>query len=394
MKILVVCQHYWPEPYPLADVCEELVRRGHQVQVITGVPNYPLGRIYPGYEKGKNREQILHGVRIHRSFTIGRRSSLLFRFFNYFSYAISSTVCACRIREEFDVVFAYQTSPVMMAGAALAYGRKYRKKVVLYCMDLWPASLEAGGIKEGTLIYRLFGRLSRRIYQGADRILISSEGFREYLRENFGIRDEKIVYHPQYAQLPHRMGVPVKKDTVDLVFAGNIGAAQSIPTILKAAGLLRQNTRLRWHIAGDGSELDHCRELARQWELENVIFHGRRSLQQMGAIYAMADAMLVTLTAQPYIARTLPGKMLSCMAAGKPIIGAADGPIAAVIADSGCGFCAGAEDAAGLAAAVEGFLDCPDKKKLGENARAYYLTHFSRGRFFDALERELEEQAL
>lgn len=393
MKILVVCQHYWPEPYPLQDVCEELVRRGHQVDLITGVPNYPLGKIYPGYQRGENRNQIHNGVRIHRTFTIGRRNNVLFRFLNYFSFSISSVLYALHMKDEFDVVFTNQTSPVMMSGAALAYGKKHGKKVVLYCMDLWPASLAAGGIKKGSLIYRIFGRISRMIYRGADRILITSEMFREYLCREFGIDDRKICYHPQYTQLDFPQDRAPEKTTVDLMFAGNVGAAQSMPTILQAAKLLEDRQELYWHIVGDGSKLAYSQKLAQEWGLTNVIFHGRKPQEQMPAYFAMADAMLVTLMADPLISMTLPGKVQAYMAAGKPIIGAANGEIPRTIDESGCGFCAPAENAAGLAAAVRKFLDCPDKSALGENAHRYYLEHFSRIQFMDNLERELADQS-
>lgn len=393
MKILVVCQHYWPEPYPLQDVCEELVRRGHQVDLITGVPNYPLGKIYSGYEKGRNRSQIRNGVRIHRTFTIGRRSNVVFRFLNYFSFAISSVLYAWRMKEEFDVVFTNQTSPVMMSGGALAYGRKHGKKVVLYCMDLWPASLAAGGIQKGSLIYHVFGWISRVIYRGADRILITSEMFRDYLHREFGIENEKICYHPQYTQLNFPKTSIPEKSTVDLMFAGNVGVAQSIPTILHAAKLLEDREELRWHIVGDGSELVSSQKLAEELGLSNVIFHGRKPQEQMPEYFEIADAMLVTLTGDPLISLTLPGKVQSYMAAWKPIIGAANGEIPRTIAKSGCGFCAPAEDAAGLAAAVREFLACPDKDTLGENARRYYLAHFSRTRFMEKLEQELADYA-
>ena len=393
MKILVVCQHYWPEPYPLQDVCEELVRRGHEVDLITGVPNYPMGITYPEYKRGKNRRQQVGGVDIHRTFTIPRRKNVLFRFLNYYSFAWSSTRRAKKLRKEYDVVFVNQTSPVMMACAALAYGKKHGKKVVLYCMDLWPASLAAGGVGAGSPIYKFFDKVSRKIYRQADRILITSEMFRAYLRDELGIADEKIGYHPQYAVMDP-VGPPPRKDTVDLMFAGNIGTAQSIPTILKAAQRLRDREELRWHILGDGSELERCRSMARQMELENVIFHGRKSAEEMPRYYAMADAMLVTLTADKFIGMTLPGKVQTCMAAGKPVIAAANGETARTIEKSGCGFRAPAEDDEALAEAVRAFLRCEDKARLGDAARRYFEEHFSRQRFMDALERELREQAL
>lgn len=392
MKILVVCQHYWPEPYPLPDVCEELVRRGHRVEVITGVPNYPLGRIYPAYKNRKNREQLHNGVTIHRCFTIGRRNNLLFRVLNYFSFALSSLVYVLRLREDFDVVFANQTSPVMMAGAALAYGKKHRKKVVLYCMDLWPASLAAGGVRAGTLLYRVFHRVSRRIYRAADRILISSESFRDYLEREFQIPPERIVYHPQYADVDAQSEIAPEKETVDLLFAGNVGKAQSVPTILRAARRLEADERLRWHIVGEGSELARCRRYTDEMKLKNVVFHGRQERTAMPKFFAMADAVILTLFADPLISLTLPGKTQTYLAAGKPVLAAANGEIARVIRQSGCGLCVAAEDAEALAEAVRTFLALPDKAALGRKARAYYEKHFSRDRFMDALEAALQNE--
>ena len=394
MKVLVVCQHYWPEPYPLQDACDELVRRGHQVLVVTGVPNYPLGYIYPEYRKGRNREQTENGVRIHRCFTIGRRNNVIFRFLNYFSFAISSALYLWRLKEEFDVVFTNQTSPVTMSGGAMVYGRRHRKKVVLYCMDLWPASLAAGGVGERSLIYRAFGWISKKIYRAADRILITSESFRDYLQTQFQIGDDRIVYHPQYANVTDIPQKSRDSEHVNLVFAGNVGAAQSIDTILKAAKYLEDVKELRWHIVGDGSELENCKEMAVKLGLSNVIFHGRKPQSEIPEYMAMADGLLLTLTADPVISMTLPGKTQTYMASGKPIIAAANGEIPRVIADSGCGFCAPAEDAEALAAAVNEFMAHPDRRALGENGKRYYQEHFSRGRFMDALEQELEQQAL
>ena len=390
MRILVVCQHYWPEPYPLRDVCEELAARGHQVDIITGVPNYPVGQIYPEYRKGKNRRQVHNGVRIFRTFTIGRRNSLLFRFLNYFSFAISSTLRVCAMKDDYDVVFTNQTSPVIMSCAALRYGKKFGKKVVLYCMDLWPACLAVGGIRENSIVYRIFHKISRKIYRGADRILVTSEMFREYLSREFGIEDRKIAYHPQYAEIDFPQMDPPEKETVDLMFAGNIGSAQCIPTILAAAQRLKNQTRLRWHIVGDGSRLEENKRLAEEMGLSNVIFHGRKPQEEMPRYYAMADAMLITLTADPAISLTLPGKIQTYMAAAKPIIGAANGEIARTIQNSGCGFCVPAENGEELALAVQKFLAYPNKAALGQNSYQYYLAHFTRDRFMNSLEQELQ----
>lgn len=391
MKILVVCQHYWPEPYPLPDLCEELVRRGHSVDLITDVPNYPMGITYPEYRHGARRREVHNGVRITRTFTIARRHNAVFRLLNYYSYAWSSSQYARHLREDYDVVFTNQTSPVMMSSAAFAYARRHGKKVVMYCMDLWPACLAAGGLGESSPVYRFFDRESRRLYNQPDRILITSRMFRAYLVERHGVDDGKIAYLPQYAAARFDALPPPAsgKQTVDLMFAGNVGAAQSLTTVLEAAALLRDQPQLRWHIVGDGSELAHLQKLAAEKQLDCVIFHGRKPPEEMPRYYAMADAMLVTLTADPFISLTLPGKVQTYMAAGKPILAAAAGEIPQVLAAARCGWCAEAENAADLAQKVRQFLACPDKAQLGRNARAYYEAHFTRDRFMDTLEREL-----
>ena len=261
MKILVVSQHYWPEPFPSTDLCEALAERGHQVHVVTDIPNYPMGVIYPQYRRGKGRREERNGVKIFRTFTIGRRNNIVFRLLNYYSFSLSSAWFSRKLEKDYDVVLAIQSSPVMMVRAALAYGRRAKKKTAFYTMDLWPASLAAGGVGENSPIYKLFYRVSKKLYRRADRILITSRMFRAYLRENFGIAENAIGYLPQYAagrfeNLPQKL----QKDTVDLMFAGNVGAAQSLHTVLEAAQLLRDQEKLRFHIVGDGSELENLKK--------------------------------------------------------------------------------------------------------------------------------------
>ena len=339
MKILVVCQHYWPEPYRLADLCEELAQRGHEVHVVTDVPNYPDGYIYEEYSRGKNRHQYRNGVEISRTFTIGRRKNSIFRLLNYISYCLSSTAYIRKLPADYDVVLAYQTSPVTMSHAATVYAKKHNKKTVLYCMDLWPASLCVGGVPEKSLIFKWFWRISKAIYSQADRLLVSSPRFEEYLCEQFGIAHEKIAYLPQYADTVCPIEKSGPKETLDLVFAGNVGAAQSIETILKAADILKEDKSIRWHIAGNGSALESSKALAQELGLgETVSFHGYLSGEDLQALYRLGDAMLITLTSDPVISMTLPMKLMSYMASGKGIIAAADGAVADVIKEAGCGY--------------------------------------------------------
>lgn len=389
MKILVVCQHYWPEQYPLPEICENLVLHGYYVHIITGVPNYPSGYIFPEYRNRKNRHEMHNGVRITRTFTIGRRKNILFRLLNYFSFSISSTWYAMHLKEEYDIVFANQTSPIIMSLAAVSYAKKWKKKSVLYCLDLWPTSLRVAGIRETHPVYKAAKLISQRIYKAADTILVSSWGFRDYLHNEFGIEESRIFYQPQFAEdiLASALPISQKENSIDLVFTGNIGMAQNLKVILGAATLLQDIDALRWHIVGDGQELKKLEALAEKRGLKSVIFHGRRPLEEMPAYYSMADAMIVCMTKDPQISLTLPHKVQTYMAAGKPILVSSDGEAARVVNESRCGFCAPADDPVAFANVVRSFLALPAeiKTKMGQNAQMYYSHHFSKEKFFERL---------
>lgn len=390
-KILVICQYYKPEPFRISDICEELVCRGHEVHVVTGYPNYPEGVLYEGYGKGKHIDEVINGVKVHRFYTVPRQTGIIKRFLNYYSYAISSTKyvlskkCVASDGKAFDVVYCNQLSPVMMAHAAIAYKKKYNVPVVMYCLDLWPESLIAGGITRKSAIYKYYHLVSKRIYRQMDKLLITSRMFSDYLRNEFGIKKGKIEYLPQYAEGIFEQILPREKDgTFHFMFAGNIGAVQSVETVIKAAEILKDEP-VKFHIVGGGTDLEGLKEFSKG--LKNISFYGRRPLEEMPGFYKKTDAMLVTLKADKVLSMTLPGKVQSYMAAGKPIIGAINGETEKVIADAACGYCGKAEDAKELAENIKKFIDNPNRDLMGKNARAYYEEHFEQKKFMNGLER-------
>ena len=389
-KILVICQYYKPEPFRISDICEEIVSRGHEVHVVTGYPNYPEGILYDGYGKGKHIDEVIEGVHVHRCFTIPRETGSVKRLMNYYSYAASSTAyilsrnCVASDGKPFDIVFCNQLSPVMMADAAIAYKKKYKVPVVMYCLDLWPESLIAGGITRGSVIYKYFHFVSKRIYRQMDKILITSRMFSDYFRDEFGIKRDRIEYLPQYAECIFNQISPREEDGIfNFMFAGNIGAVQSVETVIRAARMLKDEP-VKFHIVGGGTDLERLQKLGK--DLENIIFYGRKPLQEMPEIYAKADAMLVTLADDPVLSLTLPGKVQSYMAVGKPIIGAINGETKILIKDAQCGFCGKANDAAELAENIKRFIESEDRATMGKNARKYYEENFQKKIFMDKLE--------
>ena len=186
MKILVISQHYYPENFRITDICETLVKQGHEVTVICGYPNYPEGYIYPDYKgknKKKHKDEVINGVAIHRCHEIPRGHSAFKLFLNYYSVCLSMKKKAKRLKEKFDCVFVNQTSPVMVGWAGIAYKKKNNVPCLLYCYDLWPASLAAGGIKKSSLVDKHYQKVSKKIYQQADHICVTSKSFVEYLNE-------------------------------------------------------------------------------------------------------------------------------------------------------------------------------------------------------------------
>ena len=391
MRILVFCQYYYPEPFRVTDLCEELAQRGHEVTVVTGEPNYPEGKIYSGYERRQREDEIINGVRVHRCHIIPRKSGAVYRFLNYFSYPFAAKryvkSLARQDNETYDVVLVNQLSPVMMASPALAYKKRYGTPIVLYCLDLWPESLVAGGVKRNSFIYRIFHRISKKIYRSVDRILVTSKSFLKYLVNEFGVDESRVDYLPQYAEgIFKRIEYREPCGDINLVFAGNIGAAQSVETIIQAADLLK-GKQVQFHIVGGGSDLERLKKLASG--LDNVTFYGRRPLDEMPMFYAKADAMLITLQDDPVLSLTLPGKVQSYMACGKPIIGAIDGETKITIDEAKCGYCGHAQDFNSLVENIERFIDNPRKDELANNSFDYYKKHFDRNIFIDRIEKEL-----
>ena len=400
MRILFVCQHYWPETFASTDICEELVARGHDVTVLTGQPNYPEGFLYPGYEGGNVRREERNGVHIVRSKLHPRKRGVLHRVWNYYSFSWHASREARRLAGPFDVVIAYQTTPVMMANPAIAYARKTGTPLFLHCVDIWPECLTVGGIRRGSAVYNHYKRVSRDIYDAADSLAVTSEMFAGYLRDQVGVTAERIVYIPQYAESVFEEAgecgdvdldeALFPADSFNFMFAGNVGAAQSVDTIVRAAALLADSP-VRFHIVGDGSELAACKELAASLVCDNVVFHGKHPLEEMPAYYAAADAMIASFAKNPVLAYTLPKKIPSYMAAGKPIIGTALGASRDAIDQAQCGLCCDAEDYRGLAELCRAFAVMPqdELRRMGENARLHYQAHFSQESFFTSLESEL-----
>lgn len=386
MKILFVCQYYYPEPFRITDICEELVKRGHQITVLTGLPNYPEGKILKEYKKKEHRDEVRNGVRIIRCYEHGRGKNAFHMLWNYFSFALSGKRMVKKLDKDFDFVFINQLSPVMMAWPGIKYAKKYGKKTILYCYDLWPASLTLGGIKRGSVIYKIFRKISQKIYKQVDRICVTSKSFVNYFKSEHGIDTNKITYLPQYCEELYENVESQPHDGFNFVFTGNVGKGQSIETIVKAANLIKDRKDIKIHIVGDGRDLANCKQLSEELQTNNVIFYGRKPIDEMPYFFSMADAMIVTLAKDDLISKTLPGKVQSYMAAGKPIVASIDGETTIVLSEAKCGLFCEAENYNYLSIIMKEITKA-DLFLLGSNAKKFYNEHFKKSLFFESIER-------
>jgi glycosyltransferase involved in cell wall biosynthesis len=398
VRVLIVTQYFWPEQFRINDLALGLAERGHEVTVYTGKPNYPGGRFFPGYRfLGRAREDY-RGIRVLRVPLIprggGGKARLLL---NFLSFALIASVLApFRCRGAFDAILVYEPSPVTVGLPALALKRAKRAPLLFWAQDLWPETLSATGVVRSRRILGLVDRLVRFIYRRCDLILAQSRAFTPHL-EAQGVPAGRIRYYPNSAEDLYR-AVTVEAAAPErgllpagfrVMFAGNIGAAQDFETILAAAELLRDDRDIRWVILGDGRLHGWVeREIARRGLRQAVRLLGRHPVESMPRFFALADALLVTLRNEPVFALTVPTKLQSYLACGRPVIAALDGEGARVVEESGAGIAVRAGAAAALAEAVRRLHRAPaaEREAMGRRGRDYFERHFERGLLLDRLE--------
>lgn len=381
MKILVVCQHFYPEVFRINDICFELSKKGHEVTVLTGLPNYPKGKVLKEYKFFRNRNQKINGVNIIRCSLVGRGKSTLMMGINYIWFAFFGSIKALFIKKKFDIVYVYQLSPITMAWPAIVVKKIKKIPLIIHCLDQWPISVTTGPITKESFIYKLLYKLSVWTYNRANRITISSKSFRRYFENEMHIKakDKGLDYYPSYAESDYEKLKEVNDEDFDLLFAGNIGPAQSVETIIEAAKILKDHKKIKFHIVGDGLNKDNCEKMVKKYRLNNIKFYGFHDVCKMPEFYSKADAFLITMVNNEVVNNTLPAKVQSYMVAGKPIIGAISGEVKDVIMDANCGLCCESLDYKNFAALI--LEASKDKKRLelwSKNSKAYYEKNFKK----------------
>jgi glycosyltransferase involved in cell wall biosynthesis len=403
VRVLIITQYFWPEDFRINDLALGLKQRGWDVSVLTGKPNYPQGRYFDGYGFLKRSHDRYEGIQVVRIPLIPRGGGGALRLMlNYLSFALLASVLApLRCRERYDAIFVYEPSPVTVGIPAIVLKKIRHAPIFFWIQDLWPESLSATGMVRSPLILRSVERLVRYIYNRCDCLLVQSRAFTDPVKKH-GVEQSRIAYFPNCAEeLYQPVSLPEGSSEYSLLptgfrvmFAGNIGSSQDFETILAAAERIRTYKDIHWIILGDGRMATWVKqEIQRRGLSNSVHLLGKFPVSSMPKFFSLADVMLVTLKRDPIFALTIPSKIQSYLACGRPIIAALDGEGARIVEESGAGVAVPAEDSTALADALLNiYRMLPHQRAaMGTSGRSYFLANFERNMLLDRLDRQMKE---
>lgn len=395
MRVLVLSQHLEPEPLPKAmEVAQALQARGHAVTILTGLPNYPFGKLYPGYKLRLIQREVLHGIPVVRTILYPSHSkSTIARIVNYGSFMISSVLGAF-FTPTCDVIYV-RHPPLTVGVSAWVISRLKGSPFVYDVQDIWPESgVWSGMLREGWLV-RFLRVMERFVYARAKHILVVTEGARQNMIGK-GVPPERISVVSQFvdeglfATADPRRVSEIRKELglegrFSLMFAGNVGIVQGLDAMVEAAGKMGDASKARFIVVGDGSDRERLACKAKELGLDNVLFIGRRPLEDMPHYMAAADAMLLSLTYSDMCELSIPLKTFAYLAASRPIVAAIRGAAAEIVEKAGAGVVVPPEDAEALASAVRRMssLSAADLKRLGDSGRSYIVEHHAKEKTLD-----------
>lgn len=393
-KILFVCQYFYPETFRGNDIAFHLAEEGHDVHVVTGIPNYPKGKFFTGYGLFKKRHEVINGVRVtHLPIVPRGEDNKIMLMLNYFSFLIVGWIWMFfhALWHKYDMVFCQQLSPVTMSSPAVLYKKMRKVPLYTWVLDLWPESLTAAGGINNKYILGFFDWFVKSEYKNSDKILTSSKSFDKSILK-YGDYKDKIIYYPQWSDgtsssttseytLPKTLQELSNGSNFIVMFAGAVGEAHGMECNMQAALKTKEYKNIKWVIVGDGRRLDWVRTFVKDNGLEDtVITLGRFPSETMPLFFEKANVMLVSLTDSPLFNMYSPAKIASYMAAERPIIAVLNGEGGEVIKAAKCGWNVNAGDSTGLAQLVVELSHADQQvlKEKAHNGKKYYEAFFDK----------------
>ena len=391
-KILIVCQHFWPESFRINDIADFFVEKDYKVDVLCGIPNYPSGKFFSGYSLLKNRRQQKGKINITRSLEVPRGNNSNFRIFiNYISFPISSLFHIPRLlAKKYDKIFLYQLSPVMMTIAGILIGKLKKTETIMYVLDLWPENLFSVMNIKNKLMRGLATKISHWHYKKVDKIIVLSERMKQQIIKITKIDDDKIIVLPQTCEKIYETNINDKvlsakfSNGFNIVYTGNISPAQDFGTIIKVAKKIKADgiNKIRWIIVGDGMSK---KWLENQVKLNNLsdcfYFEGQKPIEDMPKYTNIADLLIGCLIKSELLEATIPAKVMSYLASGKPLVVAMDGEVQTLINDTiKCGLAGPASDSETLYNNILKLyrMNNEERAHMGKRAKEYHLNNFER----------------
>ncbi len=386
MRILVFTQYFWPEQFTINNLVLLLKKAGHDIEVLTGKPNYPKGEFFTGYKFFPATKELWNDITINRVPLVSRgKESRLGLFINYISFILFAAFIAPWMlrRKEYDTIFVYAPSPVLQALPAILLGKLKKVPVILWVQDLWPESLSATEHVKSSLILSAVRYLVKFCYSHVDLILVQSKAFIEPVKK-LAI-GKRVEYFPNtvdsnFYNLKNKKSPLIHSLNTgfSILFAGNIGNAQSMETIVEASLILQKYSDIKIVVVGSGSKLDWVFEQKKLKNLDNLHLEGHFPIDVMPSIMRSASVLLVSLKDNPIFELTVPNKIQAYLAIGKPIVASLNGEGARIVVESGAGLAVPAEDAQALANAILILYKMSENKlaAMADNGRKYFKKNF------------------
>lgn len=400
-RLLIITQWFDPEPtFKGLLFAKELSKRGYDVEVLTGFPNYPGGKVYSGYKIKLIQKEFIDGVSITRlPLYPSHSNSKLGRIANYLSFSLAVIFYGLFANKKANVIYAYH--PPLTVGIAAIIIKFFKRIPVVYdIQDLWPDTLNVTGMVNNSLLLNFISRICQMVYSSVDKIVVLSPGFKENLIDKkvppekieviYNWADEEVL-RSKKGKVPH---IICNSHSFNILFAGNIGRAQGLETILDSARILKnKNMDIKFFIIGQGLMLRKLKNQSKEMQLDNVFFIPELPMDEIGVILSAADALLIHLKKDPLFKITIPGKTQAYMSVGRPIIMGVDGNAANIIAEANCGILINPENSKSLAEAASSLsmMSSEDLKHMGNNARLYYDKNLSVKRGVDKFIKVFDE---
>lgn len=397
MRILVVTQHFWPENFRINDIVEGFLQDGIAVDVLCGLPNYPKGEWFPGYSAAGPFEEEWHGARLYRCKEVPRRGNTSVNIFlNYVSWPWYAAHALHRLPGGYDAVFCFNTSPVLMCWPAIRYAKKHHIPFTNYVLDIWPENLYSVLNVKNKALRAIAQGVSDALYKKADRLIAMSEPLQQRLCQRTGMPPQKVAVIPQYCEDFYAVPQPDAAlqaqfaGRFNLVFTGTFTPAQSLETVITAVQDARSRGADMLHLllVGDGMSRAALEAKVKELHAEDAVtFYGSVPATDIPKFTALADALIVCLSDSPDLGLTVPAKVASYMAAGKPVLASMDGAGNAAVAAAG-GLSSPACDAAALADNLLALtrMGAAQRAAMGQSAKEYYLAHYRRSELLRKLE--------